>query len=159
MTTQERIADLVTLGEELRSRIISIAMKLDSLPIQPDRTTQAVITWRVTLLALIWDVAEAPLTLAITRTKQFRALRILARVLFEYSIRLEYYAYEGTRALIDWENSEAWLKGIVKRGTDAKDLSQWTREERRAYNEMIKVDGKFNYQDITVMVCRVFEVT
>ena len=157
MTHDEQRDALTELAQRLRSRIRGLAEELDALPLEQDEKKQAVITWRCTLLALIWDVSEAPLTLAKTGTEQIRASRILTRCLLEYGMRLEYYFYEPEEAVRDSKNAEVWLRGIVKGGTTSSDLARWNKEQLRAYNEMMKVRGEVKYQELRTMSRKVYE--
>lgn len=149
MTPAQRYDDLIRLGHAIRSRIRTIADELNRLPNEEGPIGLALITWRVALLALTWDVSEAPLTLAAARTGQIRAMRMLNRSIYEYALRLEYYAYAHRRASEDWMNSPSWLKSILKVSGD--EMVTWTREERRAYNEMVKVQGEFAYESLPKM--------
>lgn len=157
MTEEQRLSDAINLGHRVRARIENIIHELDDIPEQLGPLGSAHTSWRVGLLTLVWDVSDAALTLATARAKQLRAMRILTRSLYEYAIHLEFYAYEPIQGIRDWLNSQAWLKGIAKGAIDAEDLCKWTKDERRAYYEMIRADGKFEYQDFNRMLRRVFE--
>lgn len=151
----DRIRDPVALGNRVRARIKILIDELDALPEEPGPVGLALITWRVCLLVLIWDVSEAPLTLGLANTGQIRAIRMLNRPLFEYGIRLEYYAYATRDAVKDWMNAEAWLKTAV-RVIDDKDMVTWARAERHYYYQMLKVEGDFEYPSVSSMIARVF---
>jgi hypothetical protein len=156
MTNEQRYEDLIQLGHRLRARLRGFVEELNAIPDEQGPVGMALITWRVALLTLMWDVSEAPLTLAAARTEQIRAMRMLNRSLFEYALRLEYYAYDHRQASKDWINSEAWLKSVVKI-IEGEDIARWTKAERRAYNEMVKVQGEFEYQSLPAMLQTVFK--
>lgn len=49
------------------------------------------------------------------------------------------------------------MKQILKTGIDGGDLAKWTKAERRAYNDMVRYDGTFEYVGLGVMLKKVFE--
>jgi hypothetical protein len=151
----QAIEDMLALGRRVRERLRAVAHEIDALPEEEGPVAIALVTWRVALLIMSWDVADGALSLGEARGEHIRAIHMLNRSLFEYAIRLEYYAYTHREAVKDWVNAEAWLKMIVK-GTDAADMATWNREERHAYNQMIKVEGEFEYPSLPQMLQRVF---
>jgi hypothetical protein len=118
-TDEQKLEDLISLGQRVRARVHWLAEKLEALPWTTDEKTQALVTWRCVLLTLAWDVSESSLILAKHSTEQIRAIRIVNRSLFEYCTRLEFYAYDQERAVKDWKNAFAWLALIIKGGTTA----------------------------------------
>jgi hypothetical protein len=156
MTDEQRYQDLIDFGYRLRDRIRGFIDAVNAIPDEQGPVGMALTTWRVALLTLIWDVSEAPLTLAAARTQQIRAMRMLNRSLYEYALRLEYYAYDHRQASKDWINSEAWLKSVIKI-VEGEDITKWTKAERRAYNDMLKVQGEFEYQSLPALLQTIFK--
>jgi len=157
MTEDQRIEDMLALAHRVRSRILVLIDEINAIPDELGPIANAFTTWRVALLTLIWDVSEAPLVLASSRSESYRAMRIITRSLFEYAVHLEFYVYDRIGAIRDWHNSQSWLKGVVKGGVGQPELLKMTKDERRAYNEMMRIDGAFEYSDFSFMLRTVFK--
>lgn len=144
---KDEVRDLIALGHRVRMRIRSLAEDVDALPEEMGPVGAALATWRVTLLALAWDISEAALVLGESSTNQVRAIRMLNRSLFEYALRLEYYAVDHRAATKDWINSQAWLK-IVVRTIDPDDKKDWSKNDLRLYNDVMKHENPFEFSAV-----------
>jgi len=156
MTDEQRYTNLISLGRRVRDRILAIVEEIDSQPDGENDRERALVTWRVVLLLLTRDISDSVLTLAETRTRQTRAMTILNRSLFEYVIRLEFYAYDSVQAEQHWRNAEVWLRDIAT-VIDAKDLANMSKAEIKAYNRMISIEGDFDYPRFRYMLRMVFK--
>jgi hypothetical protein len=120
MTEEQRTCDTIEVGERVRARIRKLVEELDSLPSEEGPITPALITWRIALLTLAWDVSEGPLTLATANSDQVRAMRILNRTLFEYAIHPGGLGYNLSVAmqLSQWRRAlENWFAALRTRGS------------------------------------------
>jgi len=157
LTNEERFDGMLALGERVRARIRAIADEIHNQPEKHGPIDAALETWRVALLNLAWDVSEGAFTLAATRKQQVRAMRILNRCIYEYAVRLEYYAIERVTAIEDWIKSRAWLAKLVSRGIDEKDKANWDAETHQAYADMVSASGKLRRHKHTDMLKRILE--
>jgi hypothetical protein len=70
-----RIADMLALGRRVRNRLRDVANEIDALPEEEGPVAIALVTWRVALLMMCWDVSDAALALGEARGEHIRAIR------------------------------------------------------------------------------------
>lgn len=149
--------DLLTFGGELRAEILEWVKRLEVVPPQDDARSESIIIWIRTLAVAVWDMSESVFALLTADRNHLRAVKVLNRSLFEYSMKMKYFGYRPDDAQLGISNVRVHLGKLTKAN---KTFSPDTMapEERKVYEALLAAsDDKLKREHITSSIRMVLE--
>ena len=126
--------ELITFGEEIRRKIKSCIVALSD--VAPDSRNHAfILTWARTLGVLTWDIGGSCLSLL--QHNQLRAPMILNRCLFEYQVRMRYYAIKPAKGIVAIEQLEERLRRVYKADPTLQEQPMRSDKERAEFENWL----------------------